>query len=85
MPLKLDCSQVSRHASHHAIKILVSILEISSSEQFLDFAEMSFSSPEPMILLACSRNRELWEQPVQACTIDADFVKPDLQNSVIYN
>ena len=23
----------------------------------------SFSSPEPMILLACGRNRELWEQP----------------------
>ena len=43
----------------------------------------SFSSPEPTILLACGRNRELWEQPFQACAIDADYVKPDRQNSVI--
>ena len=42
-----------------------------------------FSSPEPTILLACGRNRELWEQPFQACAIDADCVKPDGQNSVI--
>ena len=42
-----------------------------------------FSSPEPTILLACGRNRELWEQPFQTCTIDADYVKPDGQNSVI--
>ena len=42
-----------------------------------------FSSPEPTILLACSRNRELWEQPFQACAIDADYVRPDGQNSVI--
>ena len=42
-----------------------------------------FSSPEPTILLACDRNRELWEQPFQACAIDEDFVKPDGQNSVI--
>ena len=41
------------------------------------------SSPEPTILLACGRNRELWEQPFQACSIDADCVKPDGQNSVI--
>ena len=32
----------------------------------------SFSTPEPTILLACGRNRELWEQPFQACAIDAD-------------
>ena len=31
-----------------------------------------FSSPEPTILLVCGRNRELWEQPFQACVIDAD-------------
>ena len=43
----------------------------------------SFSSPEPTILLALGRNRELWEQPFQACAIDADCVKPDGQNSVI--
>ena len=43
----------------------------------------SFSSPEPTILLACGRNRELWEQPFQACAIDADCVKPDGQNSLI--
>ena len=29
-----------------------------------------FSSPEPTILLACGRNRELWEQPFRACAID---------------
>ena len=43
----------------------------------------AFSSPEPKILLACGRNRELWEQPFQACAIDEDCVKPDGQNSVI--
>ena len=43
----------------------------------------SFSSPEPLILLACGRNRELWEQPFQTCAIDADCVRPDGQNSVI--
>ena len=43
----------------------------------------SFTSPEPTILLACGRNRELWEQPFQACTMDADCIKPDGQNSVI--
>ena len=42
-----------------------------------------FSSPEPTILLACGRNRELWEQPFQACAIDTDNVKPDGQNSLI--
>ena len=42
-----------------------------------------FSSPEPTILLACGRNRELWEQPFQACAIDADYVRPNGQNSVI--
>ena len=42
-----------------------------------------FSSPEPTILLACGRNRELWEQPFQACAIYADCVRPDGQNSVI--
>ena len=41
---------------------------------------LAFSSPEPTILLACSRNRELWEQPFQACAIDEDCVKPDGQN-----
>ena len=46
-------------------------------------ADTSFSSPEPMILLACGRNRELWEQPFQACAIDAHCVKPDGQNSAI--
>ena len=45
---------------------------------------VSFSSPEPTILLAWGRNRELWEQPFQACATDADCVKPDGQNSVIY-
>ena len=44
---------------------------------------LSFSSPEPTILLACGRNRELWEQPFRACAIDEDWVKPDGQNSVI--
>ena len=39
--------------------------------------------PEPTILLASGRNRELWKQPFQACAIDADCVKPDGQNSVI--
>ena len=42
-----------------------------------------FSSPEPTILVACGRNRELWEQPFQACAIDEGCVKPDGQNSVI--
>ena len=46
--------------------------------------QFSFSSPEPMILLACGRNRELWEQPFQACAIDEDFVKPDGQNFLCY-
>ena len=40
----------------------------------------TFSSPEPTILLACGRNRELWEQPFQACALDADYVRPDGQN-----
>ena len=35
----------------------------------------TFSSPEPTILLACGRNRDLWEQPFQACAVDADCVK----------
>ncbi len=43
----------------------------------------AFSSLEPTIRLACVRNQELWEQPFQACAIDADHVKPDGQNSVI--
>ena len=43
----------------------------------------AFSFPEPTILLACGRNRELWEQPFRACAIDEDLVKPDGQNSVI--
>ena len=34
-----------------------------------------FSSPEPMILLACGRNRELWEQPFQTRAIDRGFIK----------
>ena len=46
-------------------------------------AQASFSYPEPTILLACGMNRELWEQPFQACAIDADWVKPDGRNSVI--
>ena len=45
--------------------------------------QIPFSSPEHTILLACGRNRELWEQPFQACAIDADWGKPDGQNSVI--
>ena len=45
--------------------------------------EHTFSSPEPTILLACGRNRELWEQPFQTCAIDADYVRPDGQYSVI--
>ena len=47
------------------------------------FGSISFSSPEPTILVACGRNRELWEQPFWPCAIDEDFVKPDGQNSVI--
>ena len=43
----------------------------------------TFSSPEPTILLACGRNRELWEQPFRACAVDEDRNKPDGQNSVI--
>ena len=43
----------------------------------------AFSFPEPTILLACGRNRELWEQPFRACAIDEDLVEPDDQNSVI--
>ena len=50
---------------------------------FIGKALLPFSSPEPTILLACGRNRELWEQPFQACAIDADYVRPDGQNSVI--
>ena len=45
-----------------------------------DFCLCPFSSPEPTILLACGRNRELWEQPFQAGAIDADYVKLDGQN-----
>ena len=32
---------------------------------------------------SCGKNRELWEQPFQACAVHADCVKPDGQNSVI--
>ena len=39
----------------------------------------SLRSPRPVVA-----KRELWEQPFQACAIDADYaVKPDGQNSVI--
>ena len=48
-----------------------------------NFENAPFSSPEPTILLACGRNRELWEQPFRACAVDEDRVKPDGQNSVI--
>ena len=34
-------------------------------------------------LYICLGNRELWEQPFQACAVDADCVRPDGQNSVI--
>ena len=50
---------------------------------FVCYRKNPFSSPEPTILLACGRNRELWEQPFRACAIDQDCVKPDGQNSVI--
>ena len=43
----------------------------------------AFSFPELTILLACGRNRELWEQPFQACAVDTDCIEPDGQNSVI--
>ena len=49
----------------------------------LRFVRAPFSCPEPTILLACGRNRELWEQPFRACAIDEDLMKPDGQNSVI--
>ena len=57
-----------------------------ASEQLARHSKVTldpFSSPEPTILLACGRNRELWEQPFQACAVDADCVRPDGQNSVI--
>ena len=54
-----------------------------SWQQWSNFGGKAFSSPEPTILLAGGRNRELWEQPFQACAIDADYVRPDGQNSVI--
>ena len=47
------------------------------------FLLLAFSSLEPTILLACGRNRELWEQPFRTCAIDEDLIKPDGQNSVI--
>ena len=47
------------------------------------FNIFSILDPRAHNLLACGRNRELWEQPFQACAIDADCVKPDGQNSVI--
>ena len=33
------------------------------AHQLVFFSSQPFSSPEPTILLACGRNRELWEQP----------------------
>ena len=60
--------------------IVPSVLLGTSQEEALVLA---FSSPEPTILLACGRNRELWEQLFQACAIDEVCVKPDGQNSVI--
>ena len=45
----------------------------------LRFVRAPFSSPEPTILLACGRNRELWEQPFQACAIDAPEVQKEKQ------
>ena len=41
----------------------------------------TFLFPEPTILLGCGKNRELWEQPFQACAVGEDCVKPDGQNS----
>ena len=45
---------------------------VSSKETSKESTAEAFSTPEPTILLACGRNRELWEQPFQACAIDAD-------------
>ena len=59
------------------------LLSIWDAASDFNSENTSFSSPEPTILLACGRNRELWEQPFQACAIDEDWVKPDGQNSVI--
>ena len=47
------------------------------------YCTRTFLSLEPTILLARGRNRELWEQPFQACAIDVDYVRRDGQNSVI--
>ena len=48
------------------------------------FAFCSISYPESSFPLTSDRKNELWQQPFQACAIDADCaVKPDGQNSVI--
>ena len=58
-------------------------IQVILDSSFARAGSAPFSSPEPTILLARGRNRELWEQPFQACAIDADCVRPDGQNSVI--
>ena len=50
--------------------ILTQSLHRSIDQSIDQSINQSFSSPEPTILLACGRNRELWEQPFQACAID---------------
>ena len=35
-----------------------------NARSFENWGIFSFSSPEPTILLACGRNRELWEKPL---------------------
>ena len=42
---------------------ILKIVEEKALGTRLHFIKSSFSSPEPTILLACGRNRELWEQP----------------------
>ena len=53
-------------------------LEIHDVARACLMNRVPFSSPEPTILLAGGRNRELWEQPFRACAIDEDLIKPDV-------
>ena len=68
-----------RARAEKGIAWYISALDTLTREAWLG----PFSSPEPTILLACGRNRELWKQPFRACAIDENWVKPDGQNSVI--
>ena len=82
-PLRRMINKMNRDMRDKGLWFINPVSAYSACWKLISIMACTFSSPEHTILLAWGRNRELWEQPFQACTIDADYVKPDGQNSVI--